>query len=103
MESNYINNIFRIIGKKFTVPIILNIHSKNKMRFNQFLDSITGINSNILSTRLKEMEREKLIKKMIYYETPIKTEYYLTEKGNDLIPILEKMNEYSIKYLPEKL
>jgi len=53
----------------------------NQKRFNQFLGSIEGINPNTLSTRLREMEKSKLIEKKVYNETPIRIEYTLTKKG----------------------
>lgn len=96
-----IDNTFRIIGKKFTVHIIRDMYQRNQTRFNQFLETVEGINSNTLSTRLKEMERGKLIKKRIFHETPIRIEYTLTDKGEDLIPILEQMAAFSLKHAPE--
>jgi len=73
--------------------VILNQH-----RFNEFLDSIEGINPNTLSTRLKEMEKGGLIEKNIYNETPIRIEYNLTKKGKALQPILEEMAKFSTKF-----
>ena len=70
----------------------------NHKRFSQFLNSIEGINPKTLSIRLKEMEREGLIRREVYNETPIRIEYYLTEKGKRLQPILELMTSFSIKY-----
>ena len=96
-----IDNTFKIIGKKFTVHIVRDMYMKNQSRFNQFLSSIKGINSNTLATRLKEMEKGKLIKKRIFHETPIRIEYTLTEKGKDLIPVLEQMAAFSLKHAPE--
>ena len=74
---------------------------RGKKRFNEFLDSVEGINSNTLATRLKEMERNGLIKRKIFHEIPIRIEYTLTEKGEDLIPILEQMSAYSMKHAPQ--
>jgi len=96
-----IDNTFKIIGKKFTVHIIRDISMRGKKRFNEFLDSVEGINSNTLATRLKEMERNGLIKRKIFHEIPIRIEYTLTEKGEDLIPILEQMSAYSMKHAPQ--
>lgn len=96
-----IDNTFKIIGKKFTVHIVRDLYMKNQTRFNQFLKSVEGINSNTLSTRLKEMEKGGLIKKRIFNETPIRIEYSLTDKGKDLIPVLEQMAAYSLKHAPE--
>ena len=66
-------------------------------RFNQFLE-IEEINPKILSARLKEMEKDGLIKRKIFHERPIRIEYTLTEKGGALQPILNQMAAFSIKY-----
>ena len=95
-----IDNTYRIMGKKFTVHIIREIAMRNKTHFNQFL-GIEGINSNTLSRRLREMEKDGLIKRRIYHETPIRIEYDLTNKGEDLVPILEQMGAFSMKHAPE--
>ncbi len=101
VKSCPIDNTFKIIGKKFTVHIIRNMSIGKQTRFNQFLSNIEGINSNTLATRLREMEKGKLIKKRFFHETPIRIEYDLTKKGKDLIPILEQMAAYSLKHAPE--
>jgi DNA-binding HxlR family transcriptional regulator len=101
MERNMIrcpiNNTFRLVGKKFTILIIRNMIHLRHSRFNQFLE-IEGINAKILSARLKEMERDGLIERKVYAETPIRVEYGITEKGRALEPILDQMSAYSMKY-----
>ena len=70
----------------------------NQSRFNQFIESIEGINPKTLSTRLKEMEKNGLIRRKVYPETPIRIEYYLTEKGIELKSILDQMVVFSTRY-----
>ena len=96
-----IDNTFRIIGKKFTIHILRDVSMKGKTRFNEFMESVEGINSNTLATRLREMEKNGLIKRKIFHETPVRIEYTLTNKGEDLIPILEQMAAFSMKHAPE--
>jgi len=91
-------NTFNIIGKKFTPLLIRNMIFLKHKRFSEFLNSIEEINPKTLSIRLKEMEREGLIRREVYNETPIRIEYYLTEKGKGLQPILEQMALFSMKY-----
>jgi DNA-binding HxlR family transcriptional regulator len=99
MNSCPINNTFRIIGKKFTILIIRNMVNGKQTRFNQLLNSLEGANPKTLSARLREMERFGLIKRKVYsHETPIRIEYYPTEKGLALQPILDMMAAYSMKY-----
>ena len=98
MKCCPVNNTFKIVGKKFAVLIIRNILYLGQTRFNQFLDSIEGINPKTLSVRLREMEKDGLIERKVYPETPIRIEYSLTEKGKALQPILEQMGNFSMQY-----
>lgn len=96
-------NTFNIIGKKFTSLILRNMIFLKQKRFNEFLNSIEDMNPKTLSIRLKEMEKEGLIKRQVYNETPIRIEYYLTEKGKALQPILEQMALFSMKYCCDQI
>jgi DNA-binding HxlR family transcriptional regulator len=97
MKACPVDNTFKIIGKKFTVLLIRNMLS-NQTRFNQFLESIEGMNQKILSARLKEMEKDGLITRRVYAETPLRVEYSLTEKGLAIKPILDQMAAFSLQY-----
>ena len=93
-----IDNTYRIIGKKFTVHIIRNMSQLGQNRFNEFLESIEGINPKTLSARLREMEKNGIIERRIYPGTPVKIEYTMTKQGLALKPILEAMAAYSMQY-----
>jgi DNA-binding HxlR family transcriptional regulator len=71
MKKCPVDNTFKLIGKKFTILIVRNM-LRNQTRFNELINSIHGINPKTLSTRLKEMEKNRLIHRKIYHETPIK-------------------------------
>ena len=94
-----IENTFKIIGKKFTVLILRNMINGKQNRFNQLLNSIEQCNPKTLTIRLREMEKSGLIKRKVYYhESPVRIEYYPTEKGLALQPILDMMAAYSMQY-----
>ena len=97
MKACPVDTTSKIIGKKYTVLLIRNMLSNHK-RFNQFLESIDGMNQKILSTRLKEMEREGLVTRKVYPEMPLRVEYFLTEKGRATKPILDQMAAFSLQY-----
>lgn len=96
-----IDNTFKIMGKKFTVLILRNMVYNKQSHFNEFLRSVEGINPNTLSTRLREMEKSKIIQRKIIHETPVRIEYTLSEKGKDLVPILEQMAAFSMRHAAE--
>lgn len=96
-------NTFNIIGKKFSLLILRNMIYNNHRRFNELLNSIEEINPKTLSIRLKEMEKDGIIKRQIYNEIPVKIEYHLTQKGKELKPILEQMALFSLKHCSDQI
>ena len=97
MKACPVDTTSKIIGKKYTVLLIRNMLSNHK-RFNQFLESIEGMNQKILSARLKEMEKNGLVTRRVHAEMPLRVEYFLTEKGRATKPILDQMAAFSLQY-----
>jgi DNA-binding HxlR family transcriptional regulator len=96
-------NTLNIIGKKFTLLLLRNMIFLKQKRFNEFLNSIEEINPKTLSIRLRELEKDRLIKREVFNETPVRIEYHLTEKGKALQPILEQMALFSMKFCCEQV
>jgi DNA-binding HxlR family transcriptional regulator len=93
-----IYNTFDLIGRKFTILILRDMMLYDKTRFNELLDSVEDINSKTLSLRLREMERDGLIRRHVYPERPLRVEYELTEKASHLRSVLEQMGEFSARF-----
>lgn len=87
----------RIIGQKWTALIIRDLSASPK-RFSELERSVEGINPRTLSQRLEALEAFGIITKKTYAEVPPRTEYTLTSKGEDVIPILRQMAAWGDKY-----
>lgn len=84
-----------IVGKKFDLLIIDSIsRNKSKARFNHLITDLPTINPRILSMRLKDLEKNKLVEKHLIMGTPVKTEYSLTPKAEQLIVIIESLKKW---------
>jgi DNA-binding HxlR family transcriptional regulator len=103
MKACPIDITFKLLGKRFTILILRDMLSLNLSRFNQFLHSIDGLSPKTLSNRLKEMERNKLIYRIVKDGPPVEVEYFLTEKGKAVEPILNQMADFSTKYCKEQI
>ena len=79
-----------IIGNKWTALILRDLASGEK-RFCSLEKTVGDINPRTLSKRLDELEAHDIVTKQIYAEVPPRVEYTLTQKGEDLIPILQQM------------
>jgi DNA-binding HxlR family transcriptional regulator len=87
----------RVIGQKWTALLIRDLCEGPK-RFGELERSVEGINPRTLSQRLQALEHYGIITKKTYAEVPPRTEYTLTEKGKDIIPILRQMAAWGDKY-----
>ena len=103
MKACPIDTTFKLLGKRFTILILRDMISLKLSRFNQFLHSIKGLSPKTLSTRLKEMEKDKLIYRKVKNGPPVEVEYCLTEKGKAVEPILNQMAAFSTKYCKEQI
>lgn len=86
-----------IIGAKWTSLLIKELVSGPK-RFCEFEEAIPKINPRTLSQRLDDLESHGIITKERFNEVPPRTEYKLTRKGQDLIPVLRAMADWGNKY-----
>lgn len=86
-----------IIGNKWTALILRDLMGGPK-RFSELEKSVGSINPRTLSQRLDDLERCQIITRQTYAEVPPRTEYTLTEKGQDLLPILQQMAAWGNKY-----
>lgn len=93
-------NTLDIVGDKWTLLIVRDLLFFGKNRYKDFSTSPESIPTNILASRLKRLEKEKVIKKKAYQNNPVRYEYQLTKKGNDLLPILIETIKWSAKHLP---
>jgi DNA-binding HxlR family transcriptional regulator len=88
----------RIISGKWTLLIIRDLASGVK-RFNQLERSLHGISPKTLSERLRSLEEEGIVFRQTFAEVPPRVEYSLTEKGHDLVDVIECMRCYGKQWL----
>ena len=76
-----------LIGDRWTLLIVRDLF-RGKRRFSEFLASDEGIKTNILTERLKRLERVGLVQRVSYQAHPPRYEYHLTPAGHELSPVL---------------
>jgi len=95
---NPLEKAMKLVGKKHDLLILDALYKNNKRAgFNKILKSIPSLNPRILSMRLKGMEANKLITKSLVLGTPVKTEYALTPKAEELAEIIDKLKVWAEK------
>jgi len=85
-----------IIGGKWRSKIIWTIGSTT-IRFGQLHSMLSGMSKKVLSQQLRELEMNGIVKRTIYAQIPPRVEYSLTEKGTELLSILEVLAIWGIE------
>jgi DNA-binding HxlR family transcriptional regulator len=96
-KTGCIAGAMEIIGNKWTALILRDL-SDGPKRFSELERSVGNINPRTLSQRLDDLERHHIVTKQAYAEVPPRTEYTLTSKGTDLVPVLRAMSDWGDKY-----
>ena len=65
------------------------------MRYTELKNSIPDISQKMLTSSLKQLEQENLVKRNSYAEIPPRVEYSLTALGLSLMPIIGQMIEWA--------
>lgn len=112
MIKSYIENAnFEDTGFSYTMSLI---NGKHKMvilyclmefapvRFNQMRRYLKTVTDKTLSMNLKELEADGLILRQAYQQMPPKVEYRLTEKGEELMKILDLLCVWGEQNLPKR-
>jgi DNA-binding HxlR family transcriptional regulator len=86
-----------LLGDSCTLLILRDLLLK-PCRFSDLQNSLSGISTRTLASKLKRLENERLIRCNELSE-PLRAEYTLTKKGAALRDVINSMRAYGKKYL----
>ncbi|WP_252238035.1 helix-turn-helix domain-containing protein [Clostridium sp. VAP51] len=85
------------IRSKWKAVILCHLLNEPK-RFLELQRITNGVSHKVLTEKLKELEEDNLIQKIVYDENPPKVEYKLTPMGKDLSMAIKEIEKWSLKY-----
>src|ERR1700753_371090 len=90
-----------IVCGKWTLLVIRDL-AEGSSRFCELERSLEGISPRTLSLRLRALEEEGVVARHTFPEVPPRVEYALTEKGEALVPLIEDMRRYGLRWLGDE-
>ena len=87
-----------VVCGKWTLLLIRD-QAEGSDRFCELERSLEGISPRTLSLRLRALEEEGIVARHTYPEVPPRVEYALTAKGKALVPLVEDMRSYGMRWL----
>lgn len=88
-----------VLGERWTLLVIRDVFYGLR-RFDEIQEDL-GVARNVLTNRLGRLVEEGVLEKRAYSEHPPRFEYFLTEKGIDLWPVMITMMHWGDRYAAE--
>ena len=80
-----------LISGKHKMVILYCLMEYKAVRFNELKRYLKNISDKTLSTKLKELESDRLIIRTEYPQIPPKVEYSLSDRGKSLMDVLDQL------------
>ena len=83
------------------VPRILWYLLDRSYRFGELRRSINGVSAKVLTSKLRALERQDLVARMVIPSSPPQVTYSLTDRGHALEPVFRAMEKAARRLFPE--
>ena len=97
---NPVDYVLQLIGGTWKVPVLWRL-KKKALRYTELEKDIPHISQKMLTKALKELEADGIIIKTVYAAVPPKVIYELSEKGKQLIPLIESIRNMGIQLMKQ--
>ena len=92
--------VLELFAGKWKPEILWHLGSGPK-RFNELLRLVTGVSQKMLTQQLRDLQRDKLLKRTQYAEIPPRVVYEWTPRAESLRPVFEAILEWGEKHSPD--
>ena len=94
-----IGPVVDLVFSRWTTPILWTLHQFGRQRFVELQRQINTITPKVLTQRLRQMERDGLVRRTYHPEVPPRVEYEITDLGRSLAPLFATLAEWSAQHL----
>jgi DNA-binding HxlR family transcriptional regulator len=86
----------KVFGAKWK-PCIIDGINRGFRRPSELHREISAATPRVIDMQLRELESFGILFKVVHTGLPLKVTYYLTELGESILPIIEKLNEWGFR------
>ncbi|MDD4952758.1 MAG: helix-turn-helix domain-containing protein [Desulfovibrionaceae bacterium] len=84
----------QVVGGRWKPIILYHLGLAGSMRFSELKRSIPNITQKMLTSQLRELEADGVLKRKVHAQVPPRVDYSLTGLGRSVMPVLEKLCEW---------
>jgi DNA-binding HxlR family transcriptional regulator len=94
-----ISPVVDIVFSRWTTPILWVLHEYGRQRFVELERRLAPITPKVLTQRLRQLERDGLVRRTYYPEIPPRVEYEISDLGRSLAPLFATLAQWSDAHL----
>ena len=84
-------NVIRVLEGRWKLVILFQLFGSSIRRFSELERAIPGISQKMLIQQLRQLEADGVVTRIVHPEVPPRVESHLTEWGQTLCPVLDKL------------
>ncbi len=87
-----------LIGRRW-VGAILRVLVTGPARFNELMTAVPGLSDRLLTERLRELEKEGVVRRTVSADRPVKVTYELTDCGRSLDDVMRNLSDWAERWV----
>src|ERR1700682_4786752 len=93
--ANGVERAFKMLEGRWKLLILFHLFGGKMLRFSDLERAIPAISQKMLIQQLRQMEKDGIVRRLVYHQVPPKVEYGLTEWGQALCPALDALLKWA--------
>jgi DNA-binding HxlR family transcriptional regulator len=90
-----VERAFKVLEGRWKLLILFHLFGGKMLRFSDLERAIPAISQKMLIQQLRQMEKDGIVRRLVYHQVPPKVEYGLTEWGQALCPALDALLKWA--------
>lgn len=90
-----------IVFSRWATTILWTLGQHDTLRFNALHRLIPEITPKILTSRLRQLERDGLVERTYHPDIPPRVEYALSDLGRTMTPVFKNLADWGRQHMPD--
>ena len=93
--AHAVEETLKMLEGRWKLLILFQLFGGQVKRFSELEKAIPAVTQKMLAQQLRQLEKDGVVRRVIYPEVPPKVEYSLTEWGQSLCPVLDALLKWA--------
>jgi DNA-binding HxlR family transcriptional regulator len=93
--AHAVEETLEMLEGRWKLLILFQLFGGQVKRFSELEKAIPAVTQKMLAQQLRQLEKDGIVRRVVYPEVPPKVEYSLTDWGQSLCPVLDALLKWA--------